>query len=168
MNNPTNYKKKVVMHDYIYPEHISEVKINYYEKKYKRKIDKGSKFILIGNNIDGVVHFDFCEFANFEEIMEKLPKILYELNAYGEWDLKLFQVPENYKIKIKYGYYKYPNKGKLIYTHNYMDTPIKNVEFKKNSIVFLGYESTVDDDWTREELYLINDIFIEVLKIEVK
>lgn len=168
MNTRTNKDGKNISICEIPPIHKTEYKISYDEKTYTRKIDKHSKFILIGNNIDGRVQFDFCEFANFKEVKEKLPKILYDIEAWGEWNLSLYQVPENYKIRRKYGYYKYPNRGKHIYAHTYMDWPIKDIHFKSNSILFIGCKLYVEEDWNREEVYFEKELVIEVKRLKLK
>jgi hypothetical protein len=46
--------------------------VYYSEKIYKRRIDVNAKFIMIGNNIDGFVNFEFCQFQNFEELKLQL------------------------------------------------------------------------------------------------
>ena len=141
--------------------------IYYTEKSYTRTIDKNAKFILIGNNIDGFVNFKFCEFENFEDVKTKLPKILYELQGEGEWDLKLYQVNDSYKIARKYGYYKIPKKGKLIYSHSYMDCAVKDVQIKVKSILFIGCQLDVEENSLSEEVFYEKDLMIEVTKLNI-
>jgi hypothetical protein len=167
MNSIINNDVEMQSNDELHPLDKTETEIGYEEKTYARTIDKFSKFVLIGNNIDGIVEFSFCEFANFEEVKEKIPQILYELVAFGEWDLILYQVPENYIIKKRYGYYKYPNKGRKIYEHNYMDLPIKDIHFKDNTILFIGCKLSIEEDWSKDEVYFEKNLWIEVLKVKL-
>lgn len=74
-------------------------------KKFNQ-FDRFSKFLLIGNNIDGFVRFGIQEFENFEEVKKKLPKIIEELKYEGEWKLSLYQVADNYRISYQYEYYR--------------------------------------------------------------
>jgi hypothetical protein len=141
--------------------------IYYNEKTYTCKINKAAKFILIGNNIDGFVEFNFCEFKNFKTVEEELPVILFSLKACGEWDIKLYQVEDSYEIVRKYGYYKYPKKGKLIYTHSYMDSPIKDVQFRTKSIIFIGCVLEVEENWLTDEVFYIEDLMIEITKVNI-
>ena len=135
------------------------------EKTFKRKIDQNSKFILIGNNIDGSVNFEFSEFDCFEQVKEKLPQILFNIKGYGEWNLSLYQVDNEYKITKKYGYYKYPKKGKLLFSHTYMNLPIKDIQFKNNEIIFIGCQLDVEENWNTEEVFFEKDLMIEVTKL---
>ena len=66
-----------------------EVPIDYSERKLKRSINKNSTFILIGNNIDGMVDFNFREFDNFKKLSDELLNILSNLKCCGEWDISL-------------------------------------------------------------------------------
>lgn len=142
--------------------------IYYTEKSYSRAIDKNAKFILIGNNIDGFVNFKFCEFENFEDVKTKLPNILYELRGAGEWDLNLYQVPEKYKIAIKYEYYKVPKYGKLLYTHSYMHCPIKDVQFRDKTIIFIGCDLDVEEKSIEGKMIYEQDLMIELTKLNLK
>jgi len=95
------------------------------ELRYK-SLNRFSKFVLIGNNIDGFVNIDVVEFENFDEVKMKLPSIVKSLKFEGEWNLSLYQIPDNFKIKHLYGYYIVPQKGKLILELSYMNV-CKNV-----------------------------------------
>jgi len=95
--------------------------INYYGEIYKRKINKDSPFLLVGNNIDGYIDIDIIGFENFIDVESRLLSILSNLECRGEWDVKLYQIEKPYRIYKKYGYYKYPTKSKLIYEHSYMN-----------------------------------------------
>lgn len=138
------------------------------EKNYKRKIDPSAKYILIGNNIDGFVDFKFFEFDNFESVKEKLFDILTNIECAGEWDIKLYQVAPNYKIKRLYGYYKVPQKGKLIFTHSYMNSPIRQITFGKTNVIIIGADIDYCENWHDESKDFENyDLFIEVIKIKI-
>lgn len=61
--------------------------IRYYHNHTKRrfsKFDRFSKFILIGNNIDGRVNVWIEAFENFEEVKIRLPEIYANLEYEGE------------------------------------------------------------------------------------
>ena len=91
-------------------------------KIYQKKVfNKFSRFILIGNNIDGFVNFDMMEFDNFDAVKSIFPNIIKNLQYEGEWDLKLYQINDPLKIKLLYGYYRVPAKGKLILNLSYMN-----------------------------------------------
>ena len=83
--------------------------------------DKSSRFILIGNNIDGFVNFDMMEFENFDAVKFLFPNIIKNLQFEGEWDLKLYQINSPFKFKRLYGYYRVPAQGKLIFHLSYMN-----------------------------------------------
>lgn len=109
-------------------------KISFSEKSYKRTIQQNLSFLLLGNNIDGYVNVQNVLFTNYADVILRLPKILYNLECSGEWDLKLYQIKDGYQIVKKYGYYKVPKRGKLIYQHSYMDYPVKQMNFFKTKI----------------------------------
>lgn len=90
------------------------------EIRYK-SFNRFSKFALIGNNVDGFVNVRIVEFENFEEVKKKLPSIIKSLKFEGEWNLSLYQIPENLIIKHLYGYYMVPKSGKLILELSYMN-----------------------------------------------
>ena len=142
-------------------------KISYSEQSYKRRIDIGSKFLLIGNNIDGYVNIDIKEFQNFNELRSILPLLLSNLECSGEWNVKLFQITKPYKIIKKYGYFKTPSHGKLILEHSYMDYPIKSINFLPNKIQIVGSALEVIENWnaTSNEDYLNYEIDVEVKNI---
>lgn len=81
-----------------------------------------SKFVLLGNNIDGYVNFRKEVFRDFDEVMERLPKIFSELRYEGEWDIHLYQVPDDFRISYIYGgYYQKPSKGRRVFCFSYME-----------------------------------------------
>ncbi len=122
-------------------------KITYSEQSYKRSIDIASKFLLVGNNIDGFVGIDLVEFENFEDLKSRLPLLLSNLESWGEWELKLYQVTKPYRIIKKYGYFKTPSRGKLLLEYSYMDYQIKSVEFLANKIQIVGCNLEVIENW---------------------
>jgi hypothetical protein len=91
------------------------------KKLLKKSFNKFSKFVLIGNDIDGFVNVDIIEFENFDSVKSYLPNIIKNLNYAGEWDLKLYQIDTQLKIKLLYEYYRVPSKGKLILALSYMN-----------------------------------------------
>jgi hypothetical protein len=103
--------------------------INLYSTKRvtSKTINLFSKFVLIGNNIDGFVDVGIQEFENFEDLKFRLPNIIENIGFAGEWDLKLYQIPDQLKIKRLYGYYKVPLRGRLIFELSYMNAD-KNIE----------------------------------------
>ena len=91
-------------------------------KVYQKKVfNKFSRFILIGNNIDGFVNFDMMEFDNFDAVKFWFPNIIKNLKVEGEWDLKLYQINSPIKFKRPYGYYREPAQGKLIFNLSYIN-----------------------------------------------
>lgn len=97
------------------------VEIHITKRSFSRTYDRFSKFILIGNKIDGYVSFRFQEFKNYEEAMREMPKIFQAIECAGEWNLEFYQVPNDYKLHKRWGYYAVPNKGKLVFSYSYMD-----------------------------------------------
>jgi len=142
--------------------------VSYSEKEFKRLLNKNATFIMIGNNIDGMVDFDFREFKDFEELSCELLNILSNLECCGEWDISLYQVKAPYRIWKKYGYYKYPSNGKLILTHSYMDWPVREIKFKHKEIIFIGSLLDVSENWNEPELeFLQYDLSIEITKVKI-
>lgn len=113
-----------------------------------RRFDRFSKFVLIGNNIDGRVNVWTEEFQNFEEVKQSLPKIFQELDFEGEWTLKLYQVPDNYTIHHRYGYYKVPSRGKLVLEYSYMVAGDEIEIFITNKMIHIASISkSIDRYW---------------------
>lgn len=143
--------------------------ITYTEKSVKRIINPNAKFILIGNNIDGFVSFDFKEFKNFDEVKENLFDILHNIYCVGEWNISLYQVEEGYKIRKKYGYYKIPNRGKMIYCYSYMDSRVSQINFSQDNMVIFNTFMDYWENWHAEEIDFHNyALDIHVLKIKIK
>lgn len=121
--------------------------VNNKSSKFKR-FDRFSKFVLIGNNIDGRVNVWTEEFQNFEEVKQNLPKIFKELDFEGEWTLKLYQVPDNYAIHHRYGYYKVPSRGKLVLEYSYMVAGDEIEIFITNKMIHIASISrSIDRYW---------------------
>lgn len=114
---------------------IGKIEVNF----HKRSIHKKKPFVLIGNEIDGRLFCDtLMEFKNFTELKEKLPKVIKKIKGEGEWAFELYQVDKSCKIWHRWGYYKYPNRGKKIFRYDYCDAPIETVEFDDNEMLIFG------------------------------
>jgi hypothetical protein len=122
------------------------------------------KFILIGNDIDGHVNFDFKEFQDFNELKTELPDILLNLRGEGEWSVSLYQVKENYRLKKKYNHFRIPVYGKQLYEFNYMDDTIRNVSFLKDSVVFFHADVKPINYL---DLHLGNELAVLVRRVKV-
>ena len=113
---------------------------------YCKTLDKFSKFVLIGNNIDGFVNVNIVEFGNFEEVKFNLPGILGNLRYEGEWHLTLYQIPDNFKVKHLYGYYRVPFRGKLILDLSYMNIRKHVVTSITDALIHVYSYSNVQTD----------------------
>ncbi|GEM_PF-4974528 len=122
--------------------------INIYptKKVYCKTLDKFSKFVLIGNNIDGFVNVNIVEFANFEEVKFNLPRILMNLRYEGEWNLSLYQIPDNFRVRHLYGYYRVPFRGKLILDLSYMNIRKHVVTSITDALIHVYSHSDVQTD----------------------
>lgn len=80
-----------------------------------RGFNRFSKFVLVGNSMDGFVNVQLRTFDCFEEVIKSLPRIINDLAFYGKWDICLYQVPSHYRVIEKPKYYKIPDKGKRIF-----------------------------------------------------
>lgn len=107
--------------------------------------DRFSKFILIGNQIDGFLNFDKEEFDSFAEVKEWLPNIIDQLKEGGEWAIELYQVPPDFKIRRLYGYYEVPSKGKRVFKVNYMNLCNLVRTFVGNGIIHFESQSVVEE-----------------------
>lgn len=144
---------------------MSEI-INFSEQSYKRTINFDAKFLLVGNNIDGWVDIDFVEFDNFEDLKSKFSNLICNINCTGEWDLKLYEVPNSYILIKKFGYYKEPEQGALIFEHNYMSYPIKKVIFLENKIQFVGLLFDTTENWHDETNDFLNiEIDVDIINL---
>lgn len=143
--------------------------VHYEERFQKRIINLQSKFILIGNAIDGYLDFQFYEFGNFDEVKSKLLEILQKISCAGEWDISLYQVDQSYKIKRKYGYYQVPDRGKLIYNYSYMSNPVQQITFAKDMIIFCHTSMSYPADQLAEGAdYQNYNLDISILKIKIQ
>lgn len=144
-------------------------------KTYQKKVfNKFSRFILIGNNIDGSVNVDMIDFDNFDAVKLMLPNIIKNLKFEGEWDLKLYQIHGELKIKVLYGAYRIVAKGKLILTLSYMNVDKYREVTINDSLIHvysyndIGYDIYSDaehiDDGTIYEEYVTVLLFSEKIK----
>jgi hypothetical protein len=140
-----------------------KIPLLYSEYKSRKRLNPLSKFIMIGNDIDGGVNFDMQEFENFEQVKLHLFEILTNLKFCGEWDIKLYQVDDNYKIQHLYGYYRKPKKGKLIFKYSYMYSPINKIIFEKKKIIIV----TSDIDYYFNWIYNRRSPFDDVVFLEI-
>jgi len=131
--------------------------INLYSTKRvtKKTYNPFSRFVLIGNNIDGFVNVGIIEFENFEVLKTRLPNIIKNLNFAGEWDLKLYQIPDQLQIKQLYGYYKVPKIGKLILEYSYMNADQKIEVLINNCLIHIFSSSDLNFDLKDEETGII-------------
>lgn len=120
--------------------------ITYHIDKESSRItyDKFSKFVLLGNNIDGRIDINCCRFDNFSEVKKQLPNLVENMQCWGEWDLKLYQVPDNFNIKVLYGYYQVPQKGKLILKLSYMNINKYRKMYIDDAIIHVHSWSSMD------------------------
>ena len=142
-------------------------KISFSEKSYKRTIQQDLSFLLLGNNIDGYVNVQNVLFTNYADVILRLPKILYNLECSGEWDLKLYQIKDGCQIIKKYGYYQVPKKGKLIYEHSYMDYPVIDMNFFKSKIEISCAMAECSENWEAKENedFVNYEVDIEFIRI---
>lgn len=110
-----------------------------------RGFNRYAKFLLIGNQIDGFLNFDTKVFNSYAEVKEFLPEIIYKIEAGGEWALELYQVPDNYKIRRAFGYYKVPSRGKKVFRLGYMNFGSLVRCFIGNSVIHIESQSIHED-----------------------
>lgn len=109
---------------------------------YKKKISRYRPFLLLGNAIDGrVLSKTNFEFNSLTDLKRNLPDALKSIRGEGEWVYELYQVPKNYKIWSRWGYYQYPNRGTKILTYNYHTPKIETVEFKDKELICMGVDN---------------------------
>jgi len=132
------------------------------QKKF-RGFDRFSKFILIGNNIDGWVDIDIIKFDTFQEVIENMPSLLENFTCDGEWNLTFYQVPENYKILKRYGYYNYPSNGKVVFELTYDRFPLQRIKvYIDNSLIhFSLIDKEVVENWFIEDKDFLDLNFCE-------
>lgn len=113
--------------------------------------DRFSKFVLIGNNIDGYVNVDVEEFLDFHAATKRLPEIFKTLDFAGEWNVSFYQVPNNWKIALKYGYYKVPKMGKKVFSFGYMHCGDENEIFLTPALIHIAcITKNIDEQWEDE------------------
>lgn len=101
-----------------------------------------SKFLLIGNKIDGYLNIDVQEFKNFEEVKKELPNLIRTLDFGGEWNLSFYQVPDKFMINLKWNYFSIPSKGKKIFELSYMNVYSEIEVFLSNSLIQFSFSET--------------------------
>lgn len=101
-----------------------------------------SKFLVLGNNIDGFVNIKQEEFKDWADLMQRFPEMYRNLKFAGEWSLNIYQVPDDYKIKYQYGYFMVPKKGKMIADIGYMQVAGKKLDvFISNGMLHFNSRS---------------------------
>jgi len=142
---------------------------NFDEKTVTRTINPESRFVLIGNKIDGSINFNIHIFKNFSEVKENLESILLGIEGNGEWDVILYQIKENFKINYQYGYYRVPNYGKKIFTYSYMHGNLKQIIFKPNMIIFFHANIFFPNDkyYITKDDRKKTDLWVEIRKIKL-
>lgn len=100
-----------------------------------RGFNRYSKFILIGNIIDGYLSFGKEVLNSYAEVKEWLPQIITGIEGGGEWALELYQIPDDYKIRKLYGYYEVPLRGKKVFKLSYMNFGSLGRCFVGNSVI---------------------------------
>lgn len=111
-------------------------------KQEVKKFDRFSKFIVVGNGFDGMIDIHFLEYDNWESLKLDFPEKFRQLHCWGEWDLKIYQVPSNYKLIEKHKNYMIPNKGKEIAEYSYMEVGKRLDLFISNSLIHFVSETT--------------------------
>lgn len=128
-----------------------------------------SKFVLIGNNIDGHVNVKVIEFAQFQDAMNELPGIFRVLEFGGEWNLSFYQVPDNFSIKHLYGYYKVPRKGKKVFEFSYMQAGENNEIHVTPALIHIScttkdIQENWDDDADHMDFEIFEEFYTTLLK----
>ena len=124
--------------------------------------DRFSRFALIGNNIDGRVNVGVMDFANYLEAISILPGVFSDLKFEGEWNLSFYQVPDDFKIKHLYGYYKVPKKGRRVFDFGYMMAGDQNEIFLTPALIHITCNSKhIEEKWDDDEEHLDFDIYEE-------
>lgn len=111
-----------------------------------------SKFVVLGNNIDGMVSIKHEEFENWADFTTRFPEMYKNIDFFGEWSLNIYQVPDDYKLKYKYGYYKVPDKGKMIADIGYMEIAGEQIDvFISNALIHFQSRSTAGtENWDND------------------
>ena len=120
--------------------------------KTVKGFNRFSKFLVIGNHIDGYISIGQEEFKNWEDFKQRFPDMYRDLTFQGEWSLHIYQVPNDYKIKYKCEYYKVPNKAKMIADIGYMEIAGEQLDvFISNGLMHFQ-SRTIDgtENWETE------------------
>lgn len=104
------------------------------------------QFFLIPDRIDGGLSAEFQQFENFEEVKRQLPKIIEELEFFGEWALRLIQVPKSKIVDSDIDFIL--RNGIEIFEINYMNFNPYTKVFLSNSLIHF-YSELIDgeEDW---------------------
>lgn len=133
--------------------------------KYK-SFNRFSRFVLIGNNIDGFVDVNIVEFEHFDDVKSRLPDLVKNMDYAGEWDLKLYQIDGILEIKRLYDYYRIPRKGKLILELSYMNIGGKTEVFITDAVIhFRSFSEFYISDEKEDEIEVNLDIYEDFLTI---
>jgi len=125
--------------------------------------------VLIGNNIDGRVNVGIDEFSNYQEAMAELPGIIRNLEFGGEWNLSFYQIPDDFRIKMLYGYYKVPKKGKRVFEFGYMQAGEQNEIFLTPGLIHIScITKDIRDKWEDGQDHLNFEIYEEYFTIMLK
>ena len=117
-----------------------------------------SKFLVLGNNKDGMVSIKHEEFENWADFTNRFPVMYKNIDFFGEWSLIIYQVPDDYKIKYQFGYFKVPNKGKIIADVGYMEIVGDHMDvFISNAIIhFQSRSLDSSENWDNDFDAVIN------------
>lgn len=117
-----------------------------------------SKFLVLGNNIDGMVSIKHEEFENWADFTNRFPDMYKNIDFSGEWSLIIYQVPDDYKIKYQYGYFMVPSKGKIIADIGYMEIAGVHMDvFISNAIIhFQSRSLDSTENWDNDFDAVIN------------
>jgi hypothetical protein len=123
------------------------------------------QFFLIPDRIDGGLTADFQQFENFEEVKRHLPKIIEELEFFGEWALRLIQVPKSKRVDSDIDFIL--RNGKEIFEISYMNFNPNTKVFLSNSLIHF-YSELIDgeEDWEETDPSInfeINETNITIL-----
>lgn len=115
--------------------------------------DRYSKFLLIGNSINGYVNVKVKEFNCYEEVIQNLPRIINDLAFYGNWDLTLYQVTRVYKLEEKPKKYFFPKNGKKIFQIDAkIATSFMDIFVNFSIIQLVFYEKTIVQKKDKEQI----------------
>lgn len=123
------------------------------------------QFFLIPDRIDGGLSAEFQQFENFEEVKSQLPKIIEELEFFGEWALRLIQVPKSKRVNSDIDFIL--RNGIEIFEISYMNFNPNSRVFLSNSLIhFYSHQILGEEDWERIDPtvnFEIEETFITIL-----